>query len=193
MPRQAFKDIAQRLVNAEENFIASLMEFGAITRAEAIRVFDLYRREKIIKRDTAIGRYHVTHGAFLDREAIRNALALSKNPSTPIGHTRRPRPRGPGWPHPIPPFHNADYAPGDPTGRPGVTTGVYHGVHYAIGPRTPFPGIGWWILHYTPAGKLVHSRESQGAFYDDPDDRHHPGTSYQQATRAVKQWIDKNP
>jgi hypothetical protein len=79
--RKAFQDIAQRLVNAEENFIASLMEFGGITRAEATRVFDLYRREKLIKRDAVGGVYNVKHGAFLDRDVIRRALAESTSRS----------------------------------------------------------------------------------------------------------------
>jgi len=75
--RKAFHDIAQRLAHAETNFIDTLMEFGGITRAEATRVFDLYRREKLIKRDAAGGVYNVTHGAFLDRDVIRRALAES--------------------------------------------------------------------------------------------------------------------
>jgi hypothetical protein len=99
---KAFQDIAQRLVNAEENFIGSLMEFGGITRAEATRVFDLYRREKFIKRDAVGGVYNVKHGAFLDRDVIRRALAESASrsggkkrhstgagKSRQIGHARR--------------------------------------------------------------------------------------------------------
>jgi hypothetical protein len=79
--RKEFQDIAQRLVNAEESFIGSLMEFGGITRAEATRVFDLYRREKLIKRDAVGGVYNVKHGAFLDRDVIRRALAESASRS----------------------------------------------------------------------------------------------------------------
>jgi len=87
--RKAFQDIAQRLVQAEENFIASLMELGGITRAEATRVCDLYRREKLIKRDAVGGVYNVKHGAFLDRDVIRRALAET---ATRSGGKRRSTP-----------------------------------------------------------------------------------------------------
>ena len=70
------KAMAQRIVDAGDAFVASLSILGDITKEEAERVFAYYRKHKIAKVDAVNGRVDVTHGAFLDRETIRKAVAL---------------------------------------------------------------------------------------------------------------------
>ncbi len=69
--------------------------------------------------------------------------------------------------------------------NPGRVTGSYKGVSYSIGPRTPFPGIGWVIPKWIDGRKT----ESGGAFYDDVPE--HPEGAYAWAERAVKKFIDQ--
>jgi hypothetical protein len=75
MATQHLKEIAQRLVNAEANFVSTLMELGGVDAAAAEKVFGLYKKHKLIKLDAFHGIYSVKHGAFLDRKTIKNAAA----------------------------------------------------------------------------------------------------------------------
>lgn len=66
--------IVQRMVNAERSFINTLIEFGEISREEAARVLSVYIRLKVVKRDLVNSTYIVKHGAFLEKDVIKNAL-----------------------------------------------------------------------------------------------------------------------
>lgn len=76
--RSHLRDIAARSVAAEESFVATLMHLGGITKAEAWKVFELYKKMKLVKRDIVNARYNVKHGGFLDREVIRRALEQAR-------------------------------------------------------------------------------------------------------------------
>jgi hypothetical protein len=69
---------AQRIVDGEENFVAALMSSGGITRAEANRVFNYYRKHRLIKR-FGLRDIRVVHGSFLDADVIRRCVALTAN------------------------------------------------------------------------------------------------------------------
>lgn len=69
-----FQDIAQRMVNAENGFIESVMNCGKCSKEDAEKVFNLYRKEKLVKLHAGIGRYTVTHGALLDYDVIQRAI-----------------------------------------------------------------------------------------------------------------------
>jgi hypothetical protein len=69
-----------------------------------------------------------------------------------------------------------------------IIDGEYRGYKYQIKPRTPFPGIGWYIAVYNHNGMPVVV-ESPGAFYDGAED--HPEGAYAWAETAVKKHIDK--
>jgi hypothetical protein len=71
------RDMAQRIVQAEEDFIEVLMKQGGISKPEAEKVYEYYRKNKLIKRDAILGRISVKHGQFLDRDVILRALSLS--------------------------------------------------------------------------------------------------------------------
>lgn len=73
----AYKQIAQRIVNAENNFIELVMNAGKCSKDEAEKVFNLYRKEKFIKLDAVGGTYKVKHGQFWDYEVLQRAIAMA--------------------------------------------------------------------------------------------------------------------
>lgn len=70
------KAVASRIVAAEENFIATLIDIGGIDRVAAERVLAYYRKNKLVKLDSVGGRMTVKHGALLDADIIRKAAAI---------------------------------------------------------------------------------------------------------------------
>tara|TARA_R110000803_G_scaffold46420_1_gene97409 strand:+ start:352 stop:600 length:249 start_codon:yes stop_codon:yes gene_type:complete len=78
MAAQHYKEIAQRIVNAENSFIACMEEDYALTESQALAVFNLYKKEKILKIDSGIGSWTVKHGAFLDKSTIQNAVKMTQ-------------------------------------------------------------------------------------------------------------------
>lgn len=67
------KAIAQRIINAYENFIALCTEQG-FTIEEAAKILEVYKKAKAVKLNSAMGRYDFTHGAFVNTEVMRRAL-----------------------------------------------------------------------------------------------------------------------
>ncbi len=78
MTNTGSRNVATRIVNAEEGLIETLSAIGGITRDEAHVVFAAYRKARAVKLDAVIGRYDVKHGAFLDREVIRRAAGVEE-------------------------------------------------------------------------------------------------------------------
>lgn len=73
-----FRAMAQRAVNAENDFVAALQKIANLSEGDAQMVFNAYVKLGLAKRDIVIGRYTVTHGAFLDRKNILRALSNLK-------------------------------------------------------------------------------------------------------------------
>ena len=71
------QDMLTRIENAHENFIGTLMRWGDVNRADAIKVKNFYIKKRLVKVDTGIGRISVKHGAFLDRDVIRRAVVMA--------------------------------------------------------------------------------------------------------------------
>jgi len=65
----------------------------------------------------------------------------------------------------------------------------HRGITFYVGPRTPFPGIGWAIPTFDHLGRPDGHKESSGAFYDDCDD--HPEGAYAWAEASCRRVIDK--
>lgn len=65
--------IAQRIVNAEENFTQIIMEKG-FTRAEAQKAMRTMLKLKVAKLDAVGGKINVVHGAYLESDSLRNAV-----------------------------------------------------------------------------------------------------------------------
>ena len=70
-----FAPIAQRIVNAQNSFVANVQNIANCTKADAEKVLAVYRKAKVLKNDFVNGRIDVKHGAFLDVATIRNAIA----------------------------------------------------------------------------------------------------------------------
>ncbi len=73
--KTALAPMLNRTEIAYNDFIQTLITFGNIDHAEAVKVFGIYKKAKAIK--YAHGAYHVAHGALLDEETIRYALEQS--------------------------------------------------------------------------------------------------------------------
>lgn len=62
-------------MSSKPAMIDAIAHNGQITLDQAAQVFELYRKEKIIKYNAHDG-YSVTHGAFLDHAIINRAVNL---------------------------------------------------------------------------------------------------------------------
>lgn len=71
----AYTPILDAKRRALDALVASLAELGGIPKASAEKVAGLYLRHKMVTLDGITGRFHVKHGAALDRETIRGAAA----------------------------------------------------------------------------------------------------------------------
>ena len=69
------KDIAQRIMNAENSFIETVVSFG-FTKEQGQHILTAYRLLKVVKLEVNIGRYTVKHGAFWDVEVLQKALRI---------------------------------------------------------------------------------------------------------------------
>jgi hypothetical protein len=69
------KNTAHRIVTAENNFVESLVRIAGCTEEEARKAMRTMLNLKVAKLDAVIGKINVKHGAFLEPDAIRNAIA----------------------------------------------------------------------------------------------------------------------
>lgn len=72
------RQIASRIVNAHCQFVETLQAISGCSAEEARAVPRAYLKHKLAKLDGCIGRISVKHGAYLDKQAIRNAIALAE-------------------------------------------------------------------------------------------------------------------
>ena len=82
---QGMRDTAQRIVNAENEFVKCLMMFGGITSDQAEHVLRLYIALKMVKLDAVGGRYTVKHGGYFDKDVIGRAV----DTPVPVKKTRK--------------------------------------------------------------------------------------------------------
>lgn len=69
------KATALRIINAENDFAASLQTIAGISEEQAFKVMRFYLGKcKAAKLDAVIGKISVKHGAFLDRDVILRAV-----------------------------------------------------------------------------------------------------------------------
>jgi hypothetical protein len=60
------------------NFCEVVIGIINCTQREAEAIYELYKEYKILKTDVVIGQYTLSHGAFLDKETLLNALSKVK-------------------------------------------------------------------------------------------------------------------
>ena len=75
--KSAFRDIAQRIVNAESGFIADAQEQFGFTSEEATKILAIYKKEKVVKIDPVMGTANLSHGIFWEKETMQNALKVA--------------------------------------------------------------------------------------------------------------------
>lgn len=73
---QGLRDVAQRMVNAENNMIETIMERGGLDRAQAAEAFNTLQSAKGLKLDAVGGRYTVKHGRMMERDFLRKAAGV---------------------------------------------------------------------------------------------------------------------
>lgn len=74
MTTQSYRDMAQRLVNAENSFIECVRRDTGFTQEQAETVMAFYVKHKLMKLDAVDGQFYVKHGAFLDADVLKRAL-----------------------------------------------------------------------------------------------------------------------
>ena len=71
------KEIAQRIVNAENSMIDEIVEQFGFSENEAEKILKVFKKAKAVKLDVYMGRYELTHGAFWCKEVMKNALNIN--------------------------------------------------------------------------------------------------------------------
>lgn len=71
---KAARDIAQRIVNAENAFITSVMEQFGFTLIESAKILVEYKKAKVLSIDPVCGQFKLKHGAFWDKDVMLNAV-----------------------------------------------------------------------------------------------------------------------
>ena len=74
MTTQSYRDMAQRLVNAENSFIECVRRDTGFTQAQAETVMAYFIKHKLMKLNANDGQFYVKHGAFLERDVLTRAL-----------------------------------------------------------------------------------------------------------------------
>jgi hypothetical protein len=75
--RKGTRELLNRADAASTSFIEYVQEQTGCTPAEATRVLNLYRKEKLLKVDAYMGTWHIKHGAFLDLDTLRRAIEVT--------------------------------------------------------------------------------------------------------------------
>jgi hypothetical protein len=71
-----FRNVAQRITNAENAFVAFAMETAGLTKAEAERALAAMRkggRKAPLKIDAVMGSFTFIHGVFAEPDVLRRA------------------------------------------------------------------------------------------------------------------------
>jgi len=76
--RPGFRGMAIRSAEAEERFLAYAEKHGDLTRQQAERALQAFRKAKVIRFDAVGGSFHVKHGGFLERAVLRRAAGLEE-------------------------------------------------------------------------------------------------------------------
>lgn len=72
-----FKEIANRIDRAFDNFAAIVKEVAEVTQDEAEIITTFYIKNKLVKRDTWAGKYTVKHGAYWDKDVLLRGLEMA--------------------------------------------------------------------------------------------------------------------
>ncbi|MBU1003035.1 MAG: PLxRFG domain-containing protein [Proteobacteria bacterium] len=73
LPQEALRPMAQRIVNAENSFITSVMEQFGKSREQAENVLGEFKKAKVVKIDPVGGQYQLKDGRLWEQEVIDRA------------------------------------------------------------------------------------------------------------------------
>lgn len=77
-------DVAKRWVNAENDFIDYAQQEHGLSKPESEKLLDFYKKNKMVKIDPVMGQWNPTHGAYLEKDVVKRALAeANKNETKP--------------------------------------------------------------------------------------------------------------
>lgn len=72
------RNVAQRSIEAEDRFITFAMEHGRLSRSQAKKALEAFRKARVIKFDAVNGTFHVKHGQFLEPDVLRRAAGIEE-------------------------------------------------------------------------------------------------------------------
>jgi hypothetical protein len=94
LPERGLRDVADRIVNAENAFVEFAQETGGLTREQAETALASYKKNKAIKIDKIGGQFTFTHGGFAERDVLRRAAGLEEAaPTRPAESAPKPKRR----------------------------------------------------------------------------------------------------
>jgi len=84
--------IAQRIENAENKFVEFAMESAGLTREQAVKALESYKKAKAIKIDPIGGQFSFKHGGFAEADVLRRAAGLG-DVVAPVARVEQPSAR----------------------------------------------------------------------------------------------------
>jgi hypothetical protein len=72
--KNAYKDMAVRITNAENRFIDWAVEISGCSITQAEKVLKVYKKAKAVKIDKIGGQFRLTHGGFAEPDVIWRAI-----------------------------------------------------------------------------------------------------------------------
>ena len=71
---KSYRDLAVRMDGCTDNWIEMVTGIIGCSESDALDILDLYRANKVVKRDLTNQRWTVTHGAYLDADTLTSML-----------------------------------------------------------------------------------------------------------------------
>lgn len=75
MNNESYKNLANSQVDAMDKFAEFVVKETDCDKDTAYKVYDLYMKNKLMKTDAIHGTFHVKHGAYLEADVLKNAIA----------------------------------------------------------------------------------------------------------------------
>ena len=71
---KSYRDLAIRMDGCTDNWIELVTGIIGCSESDALAILDLYRANKVVKRDLTNQRWTVKHGAYLDADTLTSML-----------------------------------------------------------------------------------------------------------------------
>ncbi|WJJ55379.1 hypothetical protein QB910_000135 [Dabrowskivirus KKP3916] len=74
--KEQLKPVFKRALIAHDKFVEEVQEQFGFSEDEAEKILNVFIKAKAVKRNVAMGRYDLTHGAYWDKEVMQRALQV---------------------------------------------------------------------------------------------------------------------